>query len=73
MLIERASIAKAMMPTAVPNLFLVPASVDLAAAELELVDMPRREFRLRDALDVLDGAVRLCADRLPAGSGPPDH
>ena len=41
------------MPTAVPNLFLVPASVDLAAAELELVDMPRREFRLRDALDGL--------------------
>jgi len=49
-LIERASVAKASMPTAVPNLFLVPASVDLAAAELELVDMPRREFRLRDAL-----------------------
>src|SRR4029078_11205632 len=52
-LIERASIAKASMPTAVPNLFLVPASVDLAAAELELVDMPRREFRLRDTLDGL--------------------
>ena len=52
-LIERASIAKAMMSTAVPNLFLVPASVDLAAAELELIDMPRREFRLRDALTTL--------------------
>ena len=38
-LIERTSLAKAMMPTAVPNLMLVPASVDLAAAELELIDM----------------------------------
>ena len=52
-LIERASIAKAMQPTAVPNLFVVPASVDLAAAELELIDLPRREFRLRDALTAL--------------------
>ena len=52
-LIERVGIAKAMMPTAVPNLFLVPASVDLAAAELELIDMPRREFRLRDTLGTL--------------------
>jgi chromosome partitioning protein len=52
-LIERASIAKAMMATAVPNLFVVPASVDLAAAELELIDLPRREFRLRDALTAL--------------------
>ncbi|MCI0431675.1 MAG: ParA family protein [Rhodospirillales bacterium] len=49
-LIERAGLAKAMQPTAVPNLLLVPASVDLAAAELELIDLPRREFRLRDAL-----------------------
>jgi chromosome partitioning protein len=52
-LIERASIARAMMATAVPNLFVVPASVDLAAAELELIDLPRREFRLRDALTAL--------------------
>ncbi|MDF2765360.1 MAG: chromosome partitioning protein ParA, partial [Rhodospirillales bacterium] len=52
-LIERASIAKSLMATAVPNLFVVPASVDLAAAELELIDLPRREFRLRDALTAL--------------------
>jgi chromosome partitioning protein len=52
-LIERASIAKSLMQTPVPNLFVVPASVDLAAAELELIDLPRREFRLRDALTAL--------------------
>ena len=43
-------------PTAVPDLFIVPASVDLSGAEIELVEMERREFRLRDAVSgsVLD-------------------
>jgi chromosome partitioning protein len=40
--------------TAVPDLFIVPASVDLSGAEIELVEMERREFRLRDAFS---GAV----------------
>ena len=40
----------ATVPTLVPDLFAVPASVDLSGAEVELVDMERREFRLRDAL-----------------------
>ena len=43
-------LADAMVPTLVPDLFIVPASVDLTGAEVELVDMERREFRLRDAL-----------------------
>jgi chromosome partitioning protein len=38
------------VPTAVPNLSLIPAEPDLAGAEVELVDLPRREFRLRDSL-----------------------
>lgn len=41
----------ATVPTAVPDLFLVPASVDLTGAEVELVDLPRREYRLRQALE----------------------
>ena len=44
------SLAEATVPTAVPDLFIVPASVDLSGAEIELVEMDRREFRLRDAL-----------------------
>jgi len=40
----------AIVPTRIPGLFLVPATVDLSGAELELVDQPRRNFRLRDAL-----------------------
>ena len=33
-----------------PGLAVVPASVDLAGAELELIDLDRREYRLRDML-----------------------
>ena len=41
----------ATVSTAVPGLFLVPASVDLTGAEVELVELPRREYRLRQALE----------------------
>ena len=34
----------------VPNLALIPAEPDLAGAEIELVDLPRREYRLHEAL-----------------------
>jgi chromosome partitioning protein len=44
------SLAESTAPTLVPDLFVVPASVDLIGAEVELVEMERREFRLRDAL-----------------------
>jgi chromosome partitioning protein len=36
--------------TEVPNLWLLPSTRDLAGAEVELVNVKRREFRLRDAL-----------------------
>jgi len=48
-----ADIASAIMPTLIPDLHLVPASVELAGAELELVTRERREYRLRDALALL--------------------
>ena len=40
----------AIIPTRVPGMFVAPSSVDLSGAELELIDLPRREFRLRQAL-----------------------
>jgi chromosome partitioning protein len=43
-------LADATVPTLVPDLFVVPASVDLSGAEVELVALERREYRLRDAL-----------------------
>src|SRR5271167_3105332 len=46
-----AKLAEAIVPTRIPGLSLVPATVDLSGAELELADMPRRNFILRDALE----------------------
>jgi len=50
------AIADVARPTAVPNLWLVPAEADLGGAEVELATETRREFRLRDALAALHGA-----------------
>ena len=47
----QARLAEAIVPTRIPGLSLVPATVDLSGAELELADMPRRNFILKDALD----------------------
>jgi len=41
--------------TAVPGMDVVPASVDLSGAEIELVSAERRETRLRDALAPIRG------------------
>ena len=42
-------------PTSLRNLFVVPATIDLAGAEIELVPLFSRELRLRRALDSVDG------------------
>jgi chromosome partitioning protein len=46
-----ASLLQAAVPTRVPNLSVVTASVDLAGVEMELSQVPSRAFRLRDALN----------------------
>lgn len=38
-------------PTKVPNLMIVPANVELAGAELEMMDLDRRQHRLKDAIE----------------------
>ncbi len=45
------AIEDAIEPTAVRNLFVVPATIDLAGAEIELVPAFSRELKLRRALD----------------------
>jgi chromosome partitioning protein len=45
-----ARVSEAIRPTDFPHLSLIPATPDLAGAEVELVSMVGREFRLRDAL-----------------------
>ena len=43
--------SKRRSPTRVPRLDLIPATVDLSGAEIELVDLERRTHRLDQALD----------------------
>ena len=50
-LIGRATAQEAAIATRVPRLDLIPATVDLSGAEIELVDMAHRTHRLANALD----------------------
>jgi len=49
-LIGEASLSESVIATAIPGLHVVPSGVDLSGAEIELVEMERREHRLRDSL-----------------------
>jgi len=49
-LLGNCKLSEAVVWTEVPNFSVVPSSPDLAAAEIELVDMPKREFSLKNAL-----------------------
>jgi chromosome partitioning protein len=49
-LVDRARIADCVMPTRIPNLDLLAATVDLSGAEVELVNADDRANRLRTAL-----------------------
>lgn len=50
LLAEQVSLEEAIVSCRIPDLYVIPSSVDLAAAEIELVDATEREFRLRQAL-----------------------
>ena len=51
LLIGDATIPESEQITAIPGLSVVPSTIDLSAAEIELVDLERREFRLKEALE----------------------
>ncbi|HEY6868499.1 MAG TPA: ParA family protein [Novosphingobium sp.] len=50
LLVDEARLATCVMPTRIPGLDLVPATVDLSGAEVELVGVDNRTDRLRNAL-----------------------
>jgi len=56
-LVSNVGPADIVLPTSVGNLFLLPANNTLAQAEVDLVPLQRREFRLRDALATVDAEV----------------
>ncbi len=50
-LIGEKTVEETVVETSAKNLFLLPSGIDLVGAELELADEPRREYRLKDALE----------------------
>ena len=53
-LLKESALEDAVEPTSVRNLFVVPATIDLAGAEIELVSMFSRETRLGNAIEEID-------------------
>ena len=59
LLVREASVAEIVRPTAIKNLSVVPASLDLAGAEIELAGAMAREKRLAEALESAKGDYEL--------------
>lgn len=50
-IIDDAPVASCVQSTTIPNLHILPATQDLSGAEVELVSLENRNFRLRNALE----------------------
>ena len=50
LLLDDVSLSEVIKPTETPGLFIVPATVDLSSADVELVSNEKRSFLLHDAL-----------------------
>ena len=79
-LMGEAALSEAAFATQIPNLHVIPTSMDLAGADIELVGLTRREFRLKDALantgnydyimiDCPPGLTLLTVNALAVGDG----
>ena len=66
LLAGKVELAAAARDTDFPYLAIVPATPDLAGAEVELVGMVGREFRLREALERADGYRYILVDCPPS-------
>ena len=61
-----ATLAEALVDTGIPGLFLIPSSQDLSGAEVELVDVEGREYRLARALKGVQGFDFILIDCPPS-------
>ena len=68
-LIGNATVAESAMPTRVPRLDLLPATVDLSGAEVEMVTMDDRAHRLEKALIAAPGRWDICLIDCPPSLG----
>ncbi|NOT36502.1 MAG: ParA family protein [Saprospiraceae bacterium] len=66
-LIEGHDPRNAIIETTTPNLYLLPANIDLVGADIELVNMPQREFAMKKVLDkIKDDFEYIIIDCLPS-------
>ena len=68
LLIDQAPLSQCTMPTRIPGLDIVPATVDLSGAEVELVSVEDRTGRLRASLDG-DTGYEICLIDCPPSLG----
>ena len=68
LIIDQRSLAECVMPTAIPGLDIVPATVDLSGAEVELVALEQRTSRLRQVL-AQDTSHDICLIDCPPSLG----
>lgn len=69
LLLGDASLKDAAIPTLIPNLDIVPATVDLSGAEIELVEYEDRTHRLKAAFDKSDSVWDICLIDCPPSLG----
>lgn len=69
LLLGDASLKDAAIPTMIPNLDIVPATVDLSGAEVELVEYEDRTGRLKESFDKSDANWDICLIDCPPSLG----
>jgi len=68
-LLDGMTLEGAVTRTLVPGMDIVPSGVDLSGAELELIDVPKREYRLRDAIQQARGTYDFVVIDCPPALG----